>query len=138
MPDFPIKCANLTDPEYPQILKEIKDPPKLLYYRGDLSGKLTLSKNKRVALLNIAMVGSRRMTNYGRQAVEYLINGLHGLPVCIVSGLAYGVDAHSHEISIKNGLTTWAVLGSGPDDNSIYPRANLPLARKILNSGGAI
>lgn len=114
--------------DYPKLLKQISGPPQTLYNRGNL----------RNDLFPIAVVGSRKMTAYGKQAAELLISGLRGLPISIVSGMAYGIDSQAHICAIKNNLHTVAVLGSGIDDQSIYPRANRNLAKDILENGGAI
>ena len=76
----------LSRDELPPLLREISDPPKQLYVRGELP-----SFEHRF----LAVVGSRAMTSYGRQACRHLIEGLRGYPVVIVSGLAYGVDAEA-------------------------------------------
>jgi DNA processing protein len=139
MANFPINIIYYDEPDYPPLLKQLKKPPRVLYYRGNLSNiNAEALDSEKKSLINIAFVGSRKITFYGKQAVEFLISGLSKLPVCIVSGLAYGIDAYSHEIAIKSGLKTLAVLGSGIDDASIYPRINKLLAHKILNAGGAI
>src|SRR3990167_10434800 len=109
--------------DFPPLLREIPDAPKRLYLRGELP-----SADKKW----LAVVGSRACTPYGRQAVEYLIGGLAGYPVVIVSGLAYGIDAEAHKAALKSGLTTVAVPGSGLDWNALYPKANHGLAREIL------
>lgn len=113
----------------PQLLKEIADPPKQLYVRGALPS----TDNKW-----LAVVGSRSMTAYGKQALRYLIEGLRGYPIVIVSGLAYGVDAEAHRAALDTGLTTVAVPGSGLDWQVLYPKANAGLAREILKAGGCL
>lgn len=125
---FPIKTLKLSNPGYPRLLRKISHPPKLLYYRG------TLPEN----LFNIAIVGSRKMSFYGSQAVASLIRGFAGLPICIVSGLAFGIDAAAHKSALNFKLPTIAVLGSGIDDQSIYPRANKKLADEILANSGCL
>ncbi|HEY4516420.1 MAG TPA: DNA-processing protein DprA [Candidatus Paceibacterota bacterium] len=115
--------------DFPPLLREIPDAPKRLYLRGELP-----SADKKW----LAVVGSRACTPYGRQAVEYLIGGLAGYPVVIVSGLAYGIDAEAHKAALKYGLQTVAVPGSGLDWNVLYPKANHGLAREILARGGAL
>src|SRR3989338_7597913 len=115
--------------DFPPPLNEIADPPKQLYLRGKMP-----APEKRW----LAVVGSRACTPYGRQAVEYLIGGLAGYPVVIVSGLAYGIDAEAHKAALKYGLQTVAVPGSGLDWNVLYPKANHGLAREILARGGAL
>jgi len=115
--------------EFPPLLREITDPPKQLHVRGSLP-----SFEKKW----LAVVGSRAMTTYGKQAVHHLIEGLGGYPVVIVSGLAYGVDAEAHKAALDAGLTTVAVPGSGLDWDVLYPKANVGLAREILKAGGCL
>lgn len=114
---------------FPPLLREIPDRPKRLYVRGTLPSS---------EVPWLAIVGSRAITNYGRQACRYLIEGLRGYPIVIVSGLAYGVDAEAHKLALEVGLPTIAVPGSGLDWNTLYPRANVALARAILKSGGTL
>ncbi len=123
-----IKTLYIEQPEYPKLLRQIKAAPTLLYYKG------TLPKDH----LNLAFVGSRKISSYGIQATEYLINGLRGQKINIISGLAYGTDTCAHIAALESGLPTIAVLGSGLDDASIYPRQNLNLARRIIDSGGTL
>src|SRR3989344_5285612 len=120
---------NLLPDEYPPLLREINDPPKTLYLRGTLPPPET-------KLLTV--VGSRRMSRYGKDACEYLLQGLAGYPIAIVSGLALGIDGVAHKAALSAGLPTVAVPGSGLDDSVLYPRAHLGLAREILNKGGAL
>ena len=115
--------------DFPPLLNEISDPPKELYVHGKIP-----SPEKRW----LAVVGARACTPYGRQAVDFLLGGLAGYPVVIVSGLAYGIDAEAHKAALKYGITTVAVPGSGLDWNVLYPKANHGLAREILESGGAL
>ncbi len=119
---------KIKDVNYPKLLRQITNPPEKLYYRGVLDQRL----------FPIAIVGSRKLTAYGTAAIDKMIAGLAGLPVVIVSGLAYGADAHAHRTALKHKLKTIAVLGSGIDDNSIYPRENKPLALEIIKNGGAV
>lgn len=119
----------LSPDEFPPLLSEIPDRPKALYLRGDLP-----SFDHKY----LAVVGSRAITNYGKQACRYLIEGLRGYPIVIVSGLAYGADAEAHRCAIDVGLTTVGVPGSGLDWDVLYPRANVGLAREILSEGGAL
>lgn len=86
----------------------------------------------------LAVVGSRALTGYGREACEKLIAGLAGYPISVVSGLALGADACAHKAALRAGLHTIAVLGSGLDDKSIYPRTNVGLAKDILSKGGLL
>jgi len=119
----------LSPQEFPPLLREISDPPKQLHLRGEMPS----TDHKW-----LAVVGSRAMTNYGKQAVRHLIEGLRGYPIVIVSGLAYGVDAEAHKAALAAGLTTVAVPGSGLGWTVLYPRANVGLAREILKAGGAL
>lgn len=119
----------ITKEEYPVGLNEIPQPPERLWLRGSLPS----SETKR-----LAVVGSRALTRYGRETCEYLIGGLAGYPVSIISGLALGADACAHRAALAAGLHTIAIPGSGLSDEVIYPRTNLGLAHKILESGGAL
>ena len=121
---------QLSSPDFPPLLREIPDPPKKgLWLRGTLP-----STDKKW----LAVVGARACTPYGKQALEYLLGGLAGYPVVIVSGLAYGIDAEAHKAALRHGLPTVAVPGSGLDWNVLYPKANQGLAREILATGGAL
>ena len=113
----------------PPLLLQIPDPPKKLYVRGQLPS---------TDWKWLAVVGSRAMTSYGRQACEHLIGGLRGYPIVVVSGLAFGVDAAAHKAALGAGLPTVAVPGSGLDWSVLYPRANVSLAREIIKAGGAL
>ena len=121
--------VKLAKKDFPPLLLEIPDPPKKLFVRGILPS---------FEMRWLAVVGSRAMSSYGRQACEHLIRGLSGYPIVIVSGLAYGVDACAHKNALEAGLTTVAVPGSGLDWNVLYPRAHVGLAREILKAGGAL
>lgn len=111
------------------MLSEIPDPPEMLYLQGSLpqAGNRLLS-----------VVGSRNYTNYGKQVTDYLIGGLRGYPVTIVSGLAIGIDGFAHEAALASGLHTLAVPGSGLDDSVLYPRSHRGLAHRILEAGGGL
>jgi len=125
--DFLIR--ELTKKEFPKQLLEIPQPPEKLFIRGELPGPNTKL---------LCVVGSRRYTNYGKEACEKLIAGLRGYDVAIVSGLAIGIDGISHEAAINNGLRTIAIPGSGLGVSSVHPIAHLGLAKKILDSGGCM
>jgi DNA processing protein len=86
----------------------------------------------------LTVVGSRRLSSYGREVCETLIAGLCGYPIVIVSGLALGIDTVAHQAAIKAGLPTLAFPGSGLDHSVLYPASNKPLAQKIISSGGAL
>lgn len=122
------KATVITDPDYPKLLKEIPDPPLVLYSIGDLS------------ILNtqpaIAVVGSRRASFYGRHSAEILSFDLAARGVTVVSGLARGIDQTAHAAALEAGGRTVAVLGSGLDQ--IYPKENVGLAREIAEKGALI
>lgn len=119
----------LSPDKFPPLLRQIADPPKKLYVRGELP-----STEKQW----LTVVGSRALTPYGIAVCKHLIEGLRGYPIVIVSGLAYGADAAAHRAALEVGLPTVAVPGSGLGWNTLYPRANVGLAREILKAGGAL
>ncbi len=124
-----ISAFRINDKGYPQSLKKISNPPKNIYYRGILDfGKKPF----------IAVVGTRKCSDYGKQAVIDFVNKLGGAGFVIVSGLARGIDGLAHKTALQIGAKTIAVLGSGVDEKSIYPRENANLAKKIIEAGGAI
>lgn len=120
---------QLSQDEYPKKLLEIPEPPPQLWIQGTLP-------NQDHAVL--AVVGSRALSSYGREATTALLEGLSGHPITIVSGLALGADQHAHEEALRLGLNTIAVPGSGLDERVIAPRSNALLAKRILASGGAL
>jgi DNA processing protein len=124
-----IKTISLEEDEYPALLKEIFYPPFLLFYKGDLAIN---------GLKTLAVVGARKCTYYGQQAIEKIIPPLVAHHILIVSGLAIGIDSLAQLETVKAGGRTIAVLGSGIDKKSIYPAQNLLLAGEIIASGGAI
>jgi DNA processing protein len=115
--------------EFPPLLAEIPDAPQQLYARGSLPNFDSKW---------LTVVGSRALSSYGKQACEYLLEGLRGYDIVIVSGLAYGADACAHKAALEIGLPTVAVPGSGLDWNVVYPRAHVQLAREILKAGGTL
>lgn len=117
------------DERYPPLLKEIPSPPLLLY------GKGALPQTRFGAL---AVVGTRRPTAYGLEATEKIVQELAGAGLTIVSGLATGIDTRAHEACLEVKGRTIAVLGSGVDQNSIFPPENRGLGRRIVESDGAI
>jgi DNA processing protein len=118
------------DTHYPKLLLEISDAPIALYGKGNLD-VLHDETSKR-----IAVVGSRHMTQYGREMTERLVTGLVQNGVTIISGLAYGVDACAHRQTVSLHGKTIAVLGSGVD--VISPSGNARIYSDILSSGGTI
>lgn len=115
---------------YPALLAQISDPPKTLYYLGTPPDEL-LNGQKVVAI-----VGSRKVSHYGRIVTEKLGSSLAGKGIVIASGLALGVDGLAHEATVAVGGKAIAVLACGLDN--IYPSAHQPLAKRILETGGAI
>ena len=115
--------------DYPVQLREINDPPERLYLRGTLPPEGTKY---------LTVVGSRRMSQYAQDVIDHLIAGLAGYPIAIVSGLALGTDGHAHRVAMKHGLTTVALPGSGLGDSVLYPHSHRPLAKQIIDAGGAL
>jgi DNA processing protein len=113
----------------PAELLEIPQPPKKLYLAGKLPSKGTTY---------LAVVGSRKATTYGKDVVKKLISGLKGYPIAIVSGLAVGIDALSHEAALSAGLLAVAFPGSGISEEAFFPPTSLKLAERIVSSGGCI
>lgn len=118
-----------TDPEYPQRMNETgcEDTPVLLYKMGhcDLNTKHT-----------VALVGSRKATDYGRTTTARLIQEMNRSSPLIISGLAYGIDCAAHTAAVETKLPTAAVLGHGLE--MIYPRDHAQLARRIIDEGGCL
>ncbi len=124
-----MNMRTLAREEWPVSLHEIPGPPKQLWIRG-------MMPKEKTKLL--AVVGSRALSNYGKEACEILIAGLAGYPISIISGLALGADACAHKAALATGLHTIAIPGSGLDDSVIGPKTNLGLAENILKAGGAL
>ena len=127
MKQFDINVIKLCDSEYPALLKHIDDPPLWLFYRGSLESL----KQK-----CLTVVGTRKPSTYALAAMEHLFVSDLMSNVTTLSGLAYGVDKKAHELSLKSGGTTVAVLAGGLD--CIYPSAHIHLAEKIIETGGAL
>lgn len=122
-----IQVLTWADEAYPERLKAIDQPPPVLYLRGEV-----LPQDR----LAVAIVGTRRITAYGRQVTEDLAACLAQNGVTVVSGLARGVDAVAHQAALKAGGRTIAVLGSGVD--RVYPPENAALAQKVIASGALV
>ena len=112
---------------YPEKLRRIYDPPKELYYVGDIN---LLNNN------SIAIIGCRSASLYGLKVAKLFANGLSKNGFTIVSGLAYGIDGEAHKYSLKKKGKTIAVLGSGLD--IIYPQVNTELCKEIIDNGGLV
>ena len=117
--------------DFPALLKQIPDPPKLLYIEGELPPD---------DAIYLAVVGARKFTTYGKEACEKIIGGLNNKnrQIVIVSGLAIGIDGIAHKTALKNGLKTIAIPGSGLDSNVLHPSSNLKLSKEILENGGCL
>lgn len=124
-----IKVITIDDQSYPKLLAEIYSPPQLFYWKG------TIAKNDEFSL---AVVGTRKYTSYGQQATASIVQELTTSNITIISGLAYGIDSLAHNACLDAGGRTIAVLGSGLDQQSIYPTANRYLVEKIIDAGGLV
>lgn len=124
---YRLKVFGFKDLDYPARLKHCNDAPLLLFQKGNFD-----LKDKRI----ISIVGTRLMTNYGREFLNEFIAGLKLYHPVIISGLAYGVDIHAHRESLKNGLCTIGILGHGLD--RIYPKPHRSIAEQMLENGGLI
>lgn len=122
-----IKILTWQDETYPQRLKEIDQSPPVLYIRGEYLPD---------DLFSVAIVGTRRVTPYGRQITEELSAFLAANGMTVISGLARGVDAVAHQSTLKAGGRTIAVLGSGVD--KIYPPEHRALAEQMMERGALI
>lgn len=122
-----IQVLTWEDEAYPRFLREIDQPPPVIYVRGDLIAEDEWA---------VAIVGTRQVTPYGRQVTSELASFLAGHGITVVSGLARGVDRVAHESALKAGGRTIAVLGSGVD--RIYPPEHQNLAERITERGAVI
>jgi DNA processing protein len=122
-----VQVLTWDDEGYPRHLKEIDQPPPILYIRG------TYVPEDEWA---VAIVGTRRVTSYGRQVAEEVATMLAHNGVTIVSGLARGVDSIAHQAAVKAGGRTLSVLGNGVD--LVYPPENRLLASQIMEHGALI
>ncbi|GBD03319.1 DNA processing protein DprA [bacterium HR19] len=120
-----VLCYEEED-RYPELLRKIPDPPLCIFYKGELSK----------SMLCVGVVGTRKPSSYGVEVTKIFSSTLSMIGVCIVSGLAVGIDTFAHKSAIESGGKTWAVLGSSIEN--IYPASNISLAKEILDRGGAI
>lgn len=123
-----IEIITFNSKKYPYMLSQIADPPMTLFCKGNLDS-CNLDKT-------LAFVGSRKASLNGKDSVRRIVNDLRGTDICIVSGLAYGIDAAAHENALENKIKTIGVIGSGFDYT--YPTGNKYLYESIENGGGAI
>lgn len=123
-----IKIIPYNNKFYPKVLKEINNPPAILY----LKGKYINKKDEK----SVACVGARNINLFGKTSIEAIVPKLVNEKFTIISGLAEGVDAKSHNICLENNGRTIAVLAHGLD--MIYPEKNKDLAQSILENGGTL
>jgi DNA processing protein len=123
--EFGIRSVIFGGPGYPVLLNVIPDPPAVLFWRGDL-GRFLASPS-------VAVIGSRRCTQYGRKVARTLSQDFARAGVGVVSGLARGIDGEAHLGALDAGGRTLAVLGNGPD--IIYPPEHAKLAARIIANG---
>jgi DNA processing protein len=124
-----IEIVTINDSAYPKKLKEIFNPPIILYYRGNIA---CLNK------ICLSVVGARKHTQYGQEVATKIIPPLVEAGMTIVSGLALGIDALAHQTAVdSNGLTA-GVLGSDLDFKNIGPRTNFNLALEIIEKNGCL
>ena len=122
-----MKILMQKDLDYPKALKNIRNSPLELYVEGDVNC---------FNMPCVTVVGSRNMSEYGRNMTRKIVKELVEAGVCIVSGLAVGIDTVAHKTCLENGGKTIAVLGSGL--NKVFPIENLDLFYRIINSGGCV
>lgn len=122
-----IKAFAYFDDQYPERLRHIDDAPILLYTKGSCDYNQSRM---------IAVVGTRKATAYGKKACAQIVSDLKDYHVCIVSGLAFGIDQCAHKTALQNGMETIAVLGHGLD--TIYPAQNRSLAKDVIKQGSII
>ncbi|MGG4266368.1 DNA-processing protein DprA [Peribacillus simplex] len=123
--DCQIHCLTIHDDDYPFLLKQIFDPPWVLYFKGDK--KLLTRMN------TLGVVGTRKPTSYGLEALKTILLPLVKKKFVIISGVASGIDAEAHKITLGEGGDTIGVLGGGL--LQIYPKSNISLAVEIINKG---
>lgn len=121
-----IKFVTIADPLYPQYLKNIYDPPYVLYYRGHLQADE----------VSIGVVGARRCTEYGKKVAYDVSKSLADQGVVIISGMARGIDSYAHEGALVSEGRTYAILGCGVD--ICYPKENSTLMENIIANGAVI
>ena len=121
------QVVTLESPGYPDLLREIPAAPPLLFYRGQFEP---------IDRWAVAVVGTRRLTAYGRQVTRDLVSGLVRNGITIVSGLARGIDAVAHRTALEEGGRTIAVMASGID--KVYPPEHRDMAREIVGGHGVI
>ena len=122
-----IEIITWSDSSYPELLRQIAQPPLVLYRQGDVWP---------MDRFLLAVVGTRRPDSYGRRMTRTLVGSLDGAFICLVSGLARGVDGVAHQAALEHGIPTVAVLGSGT--NIIYPPEHRQLFQAIMENGSLV
>lgn len=123
-----ISVISIEDSDYPEMLKSTAYPPPIIFMRGNFPDFKTRPA--------VAVVGSRKMTAYGREMARAIAGGLAEAGFSVVSGLAYGIDATAHRAALDKSGVTIGVLGSGFD--CFYPRSNKMLAEEMSKNGAVI
>lgn len=123
-----IKKISIEDKNYPKLLKKIKNPPKEIYFMGEISSEEKC----------IAIVGTRVPSSYGKEVAYKLASEISQAGFTVVSGFAPGIDTICHQACVELKKRTIAVLGTGLDKKFIYPKSNLKLIDKILETGGCL
>lgn len=119
-----VNCLYYKDEGYPYKLREAVDSPIVLFTKGNID----------FTRKNIAIVGTRKATNYGKSLVQSFISDLKEYNVNVISGLAYGIDIEAHKAALNNNIPTIGVFARGLD--AIYPAPHRPIANEMLESGG--
>lgn len=119
---------DINSTEYPHLLKQIKDPPEKLYFKGDWDTNIFKE--------TLSVVGSRRMTGYGEIITDSLVGAISAEGITIVSGFMYGIDVQAHTAALEAGGRTIAVMPCGIE--RIHPEYQADLHQKILSSSGLI
>jgi len=122
-----IQVLSYTDNKYPQRLLEYDDAPLLLFFKGNID----LNHHR-----TIAIIGTRKPTEYGKAQVQKLVKELIPFEPIIVSGLAYGIDTAAHRAALQAKLQTIGILGHGLD--RLYPAQNKRLAKEMISAGGLL
>ena len=124
-----IKIISLADSKYPTDLKKIKNPPKQIFIKGEPPAQDEI---------RFAIVGTRNCSDYGKEAAFSIAHELSQAGIIIVSGMARGIDTFAHKGALQAKKRTIAVLGTGLDEKSIYPKENLKLAENIIKNNGCL
>ncbi|MDO8430398.1 MAG: DNA-processing protein DprA [Candidatus Taylorbacteria bacterium] len=120
---------TISGDEIPFQLTQIPQPPIRLFVQGNLP-----KENSKI----LCVVGARKYSSYGEEVTKKLISGLRGYNICIVSGLAHGIDSLAHRVALDNDIQTIAFPGSGLDRKVLYPKKHHRLADEILYAGGGL